>query len=102
MFTWLTAIRFQDRAKEAAWGSTLTPPANSNGNLKKRVKVQLGNSENPSNAVSMLVEASGRVSIIEDNGQSGFFLDQSKSATTATFLALHVPHCSVSSFQATH
>lgn len=61
---------FQDRAKEAAWGSTLTPPANSSANLKKRVKVQLGSSENPGNAVSMLVEVSGRISIIEDNGQS--------------------------------
>lgn len=63
---------FQNRAKEAAWGSTLTPQQNTNPDLKKRVKVQLGSSENPANAVNMLVEASGRVSIIEENGESKY------------------------------
>lgn len=80
--------RFQDRAKEAAWGSTLTPPQTNNANLKKRVKVQLGSNENPGNAVNMLVEANGRIAIIEENGQS-HPLDESaarKPALSSTWL----------------
>ncbi|KAK9897595.1 chaperone J-domain-containing protein [Cystobasidium minutum MCA 4210] len=62
--------RFQDRAKEAAWGSTLTPPQINNPNLKKRVKVPIGPGDQPGNYINMLVEASGQVYIVEPDGNT--------------------------------
>jgi len=57
--------RFQDRAKEVAWGS-LTPPSATSA--KKRVRVALGASENSQNAVTMTVEPNGRVCIVDEDG----------------------------------
>lgn len=45
-------------------------PSSINPNTKKKVKVQLGPGETSSNAINMLVEASGRVLIVEEGGNS--------------------------------
>jgi len=56
--------RFQNRAKEVAWGS-LNPP--SNKGLTKRVKVAIG--DNSNGTVSMSVTGDGEVSIVNARGQ---------------------------------
>jgi len=58
---------FQDRAKEAAWGRLDNQPKDLSS--KKRIKVALGPNENPNNGITMIVEGSGKVSIVGDDGQ---------------------------------
>ena len=60
-------ISFQDRAKEAAWGRLDNQPKDLSS--KKRIKVALGPNENPNNGITMIVEGSGKVSIVGEDGQ---------------------------------